>query len=105
MDNQQPNQSVGGLQSKYGELSSALKSQFANLNLSEAQIKDALKSPDDLVNLICDKTGMSKEAAREKVHSLMAQYNISDDQAKSFMARMGDKVEHGIDAIKSKFSH
>ncbi|WP_413558710.1 hypothetical protein [Bdellovibrio sp. HCB209] len=99
------NQTVGGLQSKFGEISTALKSQFANLNLSDAQIKDALKSPDDLINMISEKTGMSKEAATEKVHSLMAQYNISDEQAKSFMARMGEKVEHGIDTIKSKFTH
>ncbi len=103
MDNS--NQTVGGLQSKFGEISSALKSQFANLNLSDAQIKDALKSPDDLVSLICEKTGMSKEAATQKVHEMMAQYNITDEQAKSFMARWGEKVEHGIDTIKSKFTH
>ncbi|QDK46797.1 hypothetical protein DOM22_17355 [Bdellovibrio sp. ZAP7] len=103
MDNQ--NQTVGGLQSKFGEMSSALKAQFSNLNLSDAQIKDALKSPDDLINMICEKTGMSKEAATEKVHSLMAQYNITDEQAKSFMARWGEKVEHGIETIKSKFTH
>ncbi|WP_413582622.1 hypothetical protein [Bdellovibrio sp. HCB288] len=104
MDNQ-TNQNLSGLQSHFGEISSALKSQFSNLNLSEDQIREALKSPDDLVNLICEKTGLSKEAAKEKVHSLMAQYNISDDQAKGFMARMTDKVEDGIDAIKSKFTH
>ncbi|UYL09197.1 hypothetical protein B9G69_001225 [Bdellovibrio sp. SKB1291214] len=101
-----PSQQSGeGLQSKFWEISSALKTQYANLNLSEAQIRDALKSPDDLINMISEKTGISKEAATEKVHSLMAQYNISDDQAKSFMSRMTEKVEHGIDTIKSKFIH
>ena len=90
---------------KFNEISSALKSQFANLNLSEQQIKDAMKSPDDLINLVSEKTGISKEAATEKVHAMMAQYNISDEQAKGFMAKLEEKIEHGVDTIKSKFTH
>ncbi|MBO9668603.1 MAG: hypothetical protein J7501_17525 [Bdellovibrio sp.] len=108
MDNQQQPQqssSPSSLESKFGEISSALKSQFSNLNLSEAQIKDAMKSPDDLINLISEKTGMSREAASQKVHELMTKYNISDEQAKGFMAKMEQKFESGIDAIKSKFTH
>jgi hypothetical protein len=106
MDNQQqPQQPSQSLDSKFGEISSALKSQFSNLNLSEAQIKDALKSPDDLINLISEKTGMSREAASQKVHEMMTQYNITDEQAKGFMAKMEQKFESGIDAIKSKFNH
>jgi len=90
---------------KFSEMSSALKSQFANLNLSDEQIKDALKSPDDLINLISEKTGISKEAATQKVHAMMTQYNVSDEQAKGFMAKLEEKIEHGVDTIKSKFTH
>ena len=90
---------------KFNEMSSAIKSQFSNLNLSEEQLKDAMKSPDDLINLISEKTGISKEDAAQKVHAMMTQYNVSDEQAKGFMAKLEEKIEHGVDTIKSKFTH
>lgn len=92
-------------QGKVGEISNALKSQFTNLNLSEDDIKMALKSPDDLINLICERTGISKEEATQKVHSVMSTLHIDDETAKSWMAKFGDKVESKYDAFKSKFTH
>jgi len=90
---------------KYNEVSSALKSQFSNLNISEEELKQALSSPDDLINFICEKTGLSKEEATQKVHSLMSSLHIDDETAKSWMAKFGESVEHKYDELKSKFTH
>ena len=92
-------------QGKIGEISTALKSQFANLNLSEDEIKKALASPDDLINLVCARTGVSKEEASKKVHAMMSTLHIDDETAKSWMAKLTDKVEHKYGEIKSKFTH
>ena len=92
-------------QGKIGEISNALKNQFANLNLSEDELKAAMKSPDDLMNYVCEKTGVSKEEATQKVHSVMSSLHIDDDTAKSWMAKFSDKVESRYDAFKDKFSH
>ncbi len=92
-------------QGKFGEISNALKSQFSNLNLSEDELKKAMASPDDLINLVCERTGLSKEEASKKVHSLMSSLHIDDETAKSWMAKLSDKVEHKYDEIKSKFTH
>lgn len=92
-------------QGKFNEISGALKSQFANLNISEDDLKKAMSSPDDLINLICERTGISKEEATTKVHAMMSSLHIDDETAKSWMAKFSDKVEHKYDELKSKFTH
>lgn len=90
---------------KFGEISTALKSQFSNLNLSEEELKKAMSSPDDLVNLVCERTGLSKEEASKKVHSMMSTLHIDDETAKSWMAKLSASVEHKYDELKNKFTH
>lgn len=92
-------------QGKIGEISTALKSQFSNLNLSEEELKKAMASPDDLINLVCERTGISKEEASKKVHAMMSTLHIDDETAKGWMAKLTDKVEHKYDEIKNKLSH
>ncbi|MDG0815415.1 hypothetical protein [Bdellovibrio svalbardensis] len=92
-------------QGKIGEISNALKSQFANLNLSDDEIKKAMSSPDDLINLICERTGISHEEASKRVHTMMSSLNISDETAKGWMAKLSETVEHKYDEIKNKFTH
>mgnify|MGYP003343178706 CR=1 FL=1 len=90
---------------KIGEISNSLKAKFANLNLSEEEIRTAMQSPDDLVDTISAKTGLPKEEAKAKVHEVMSELHIDDEMAKSWMAKFGDKVEHKYAEFKSKFTH
>lgn len=93
------------LEGKFNEFSGALKSKFSNLNLSEEEIKKAMASPDDLINLVSQKTGIPKEEASQKVHQVMDSLHIDDATAKGFMAKLADKVENKYEEFKNKLSH
>lgn len=90
---------------KFGDITSALKSQFPKMNISEEEIKTAMQSPDDLIQLVCDRTGLSKEEASQKVHSVMDSLHISDETAKGWMAKLSANVEHKYGELKDKFLH
>lgn len=92
-------------ESKFGDISQAFKQKFSNLNLSDDELKKALKNPDDLISLVSAKTGISREEADKKVHQVMARFNITDETAKGLMAKWGDKVGDKISDIKNKLSH
>lgn len=93
------------LEGKFNEVSGALRQQFSNLNLSDEEIKKALASPDDLVALVSQKTGIPKEEASKRVHQVMDTLHIDDAQAKGFMAKFADKVESKYEEFKRKLSH
>lgn len=93
------------LSEKSSSIISGLKSKFPKLNLSETEMRTALKDPDELVELICSRTGMPKEQVEEKVHKVLTSVGIDSEKAKGFMAKMGSKVENKFDQIKDKFSH
>ncbi|QDK39059.1 hypothetical protein [Bdellovibrio sp. NC01] len=90
---------------KFGDIKSALQSQFPSMNISEDEIKTALRSPDDLIQLVCDRTGLSKDEASKKVHSVMDSLHISDETAKGWMAKLSENVEHKYGELKDKFLH
>lgn len=93
------------LSQKSTAVMSGLKNHFPNLNLSEQEVRTALKNPDDLIELICSRTGMQKEQVEEKVHKVFSSVGIDSEKAKGFMAKMGSKVENKFDQIKDKFNH
>ncbi|WP_374075441.1 hypothetical protein [Bdellovibrio bacteriovorus] len=93
------------LEGKFNEVSGALKQQFSNLNLSDEEIRKAMSSPDDLVDLVSQKTGLPKEEASKRVHQVMDSLHIDDAQAKGFMAKFADKVESKYEEFKNKLSH
>lgn len=91
-------------ESKLGDLSSALKQKFNNLNLTSDELKKALTSPDEFISLVSLKTGIPKEEASKKVHEVMESAHIDEAIAKGFMAKMSGKVESGFEKFKEKFS-
>ncbi|MEK2646742.1 hypothetical protein [Bdellovibrio sp. BCCA] len=93
------------LEGKFNEVSGALKQKFSNLNLSDEELKKAMSSPDELVNLVSQKTGLPPEEARQKVHQALDTLHISDEQAKGFMAKFADKVESKYAEFKNKLTH
>lgn len=93
------------LTQKASAIMSGLKTQFPNLNLSEQEVRTALKNPDDLIELVCSRTGMQKEQVEEKIHKVFSSAGIDSEKAKGFMAKMGSKVENKFDQIKDKFNH
>lgn len=94
-------------ESKFNELSGALKQKFGNvnLNLSPDELKKAMTSPDEFIALVATRTGVPKEEASKKVYQVMDSLHIDDAMAKGFMAKFTDKVESKLDAIKNKFTH
>lgn len=92
-------------ENKFGDFSNALKQKFAGLNLTDEEIKKAMKNPDELVTLVSAKTGISREEADKRVHQAMSTVGIDDAQVKGFMEKWGDKVGDKIAEIKNKFSH
>ncbi|UXR64320.1 hypothetical protein EZJ49_14725 [Bdellovibrio bacteriovorus] len=93
------------IENKFGDFSSALKQKFAGLNLTDEEIKKALKNPDDLVSLVSAKTGISREEADKRVHQVMSTVGIDDATVKGFMEKWGDKVGDKLADIKNKLSH
>lgn len=93
------------IDSKLGDFSSALKQKFSNLNLSDEEIKKALKNPDELITLVSSKAGISREEADKRVHQVMSKVGIDDATVKGFMDKWGDKVGEKIAEIKNKLSH
>ncbi|AHI06944.1 hypothetical protein BDW_12220 [Bdellovibrio bacteriovorus W] len=93
------------LSQKSTEIMSALKNQFPNLNLSEQEVRTALKNPDELIELVCSRTGMQREQVEEKFHKVLSSVGVDSEKAKGFMAKMGSKVENKFDQIKDKFNH
>ncbi|ASD62571.1 hypothetical protein [Bdellovibrio bacteriovorus] len=92
-------------ENKFGDFSNALKQKFAGLNLTDEEIKKAMKNPDELITLVSAKTGISREEADKRVHQAMSTVGIDDTQVKGFMEKWGDKVGDKIAEIKNKFSH
>ncbi len=90
---------------KFTELSSVLRLKFSNLNLTDEELKIAMQSPDEFVELVSQKTGVPREEASQKVHQVMDTLHVDDEASKGFMAKLADKVENKYDEIKSKFTH
>lgn len=93
------------LPGKLGELSNALKKNFSNLNMTDEEIRSALKSPHELTNVISAKTGMAKEEVDKRVHKAMSAVGLDESTARGFMEKWGDKVGDKIAEIKNKLSH
>lgn len=93
------------VESKFSELSGALNQKFGNLNLTQDELRKAMASPDGLVALVSQKTGIPKDEASRKVHEVMSDLHIDDEMAKGFMAKVADKVESKFGQIKDKFTH
>ena len=89
------------LSGKFNEFSGALKQKLGNINLSDEELKQAMSNPEQLIDLVAQKTGIPREEASQKVHQVMDTLNIDETTAKGFMAKVSDKV----DKIKNKFSH
>lgn len=96
---------IPNIEGKLGQFSSALKSNFKNLNLSDDEIKKAFKNPDELTRLISSKTGIAKDEVDKRVHQAMSTAGIDDSTVKGFMEKWGDKVGDKIADIKNKMSH
>lgn len=91
--------------SKIGDFSNALKQKFSGLNLTDEEIKKAMRNPDEFVSLVSAKTGVPREEADKRVHQAMSTVGIDDATVKGFMEKWGDKVGDKLTEIKNKFSH
>lgn len=92
-------------ESKFNELSGALKQKFSNLNLTPDELKKAMTNQDEFISLVSKKTGVPQNEASAKVHQVMETLHIDESMAKGFMAKFGEKVESKFEKIKDKFSH
>ncbi len=83
------------------DISGAMKQKFSNLNLSEDEIKATHGDPEELIDLVCSKTGVSREEATKQVNQVMSSLSLDDSATKSF----GEKISAKFDEIKDKFTH
>lgn len=87
----------------FSHITSALKEEFNGVEFREEEVRQCISSREDLVELVCRKTGLPKEEAEQKIQHILNRFGMDSEAARSFMAKVTNKVEGTMENLKNRF--